>query len=51
MCNDWLSKMDEGKINCIVSLDIRKAFDSINNEILAVCGKCTDIFSTVCQTL
>ena len=34
MCNDWLSDMDEGKVNCVVFLDIRKAFDSINHEIL-----------------
>ena len=34
MCDDWLSSMDEGKINCVVFLDIRKAFDSINHEIL-----------------
>ena len=26
--------MDEGKINCVVFLDIRKAFYSINHEIL-----------------
>ena len=34
MCDDWLSNMDVGKINCVVFLDIRKAFDSINHEIL-----------------
>ena len=26
--------MDSGQINCIVFLDVRKAFDSINHEIL-----------------
>ena len=26
--------MDSGQLNCIVFLDVRKAFDSINNEIL-----------------
>ena len=34
MCDDWLSNIDVGKINCVVFLDIRKAFDSINHEIL-----------------
>ena len=34
MCDNWLSNMDVGKINCVVFLDIRKAFDSINHEIL-----------------
>ena len=32
MCNDWLNNMDKGKINCVVFLDIRKAFDSDNHE-------------------
>jgi hypothetical protein len=34
MCDQWLSDMDKGKINGVVSLDIRKAFDSINHKIL-----------------
>ena len=34
ICDEILNNMDEGKINCIVFLDIRKAFDSINHNIL-----------------
>ena len=34
MCDQWLSDMDKGKINGVVFLDIRKAFDSINHKIL-----------------
>jgi retron-type reverse transcriptase len=34
MCDKWLSDMDKGKINGVVFLDIRKAFDSINHKIL-----------------
>ena len=34
MCDDWLQNMDNGNLNCVVSLDVRKAFDSINHEIL-----------------
>jgi retron-type reverse transcriptase len=34
MCDKWLKNMDEGKITGVVSLDIKKAFDSINHQIL-----------------
>ena len=26
--------MDDGELNCVIFLDIRKAFDSINHELL-----------------
>ncbi len=34
MCDDLLENMDNGKINCVVFLNVRKAFDCINHEIL-----------------
>ncbi|CAB4039043.1 Hypothetical predicted protein, partial [Paramuricea clavata] len=34
MCDEWLKNMDEGKITGLVSLDIKKVFDSINHQIL-----------------
>ncbi len=34
MCDDLLENMDNCKINCVVFLDVRKAFDCINHEIL-----------------
>ena len=34
MCDEWLKNMDEGKITGLVSLDIKKAFDSINHQML-----------------
>ena len=34
MCDNLLKNMDSGQINCIVFLDVRKAFDSINHEVL-----------------
>ena len=35
LCDEILNNMDEGKINCILFLDIRKAFDSINHILLS----------------
>ena len=34
MCDQWLTDMDDGKINGVFFLDICKAFDSVNHEIL-----------------
>jgi retron-type reverse transcriptase len=34
MCDEWLQNMDNGNLNCVVFLDVRKAFDSINHERL-----------------
>ncbi len=34
MCDNLLKNMDSGELNCIVFLDVRKAFDSINHKIL-----------------
>ena len=34
LCDDLLSNMDNGELNCIVFLEIRKAFDSINHVVL-----------------
>ena len=32
--SDWLFSMDRGMINSVVSLDIRKAFDTVDHKIL-----------------
>ena len=34
MCDKWLENMDNGMLNGVVFLDIRKAFDSIDHSIL-----------------
>ena len=34
MCDNWLEKMDNGKLTGLISIDIRKAFDSIDHKIL-----------------
>ena len=34
MCDNWLENMDNGKLNGVIFLDIKKAFDSINHGIL-----------------
>ena len=34
LCNQWLTDMDDGKLNVVVFLDICKAFVSSKHEIL-----------------
>ena len=34
MCDEWLENMDNGKLNGVVFLDIKKVFDSTNHHIL-----------------
>ena len=34
MCDNWLEKMDNGELTGLKSIDIRKAFDSIDHKIL-----------------
>ena len=34
MCDEWYQNMDNGKMNGVVFLDIRKAFDSVDHQIL-----------------
>ena len=32
--NEWLENMDNGKLNGVIYLDVKKAFDSINHDIV-----------------
>ena len=34
MCDKWLENIDDGKITGLISMDIKKAFDSISHQIL-----------------
>jgi len=34
MCDEWLANMDDAKLNGVIFLDIKKAFYSINHNIL-----------------
>ena len=34
VCDEWLENMDNGKLNGVVFIDSKKAFDSINHRIL-----------------
>ena len=34
LCDNLFKSMDDGKLNCVVFLDVRKAFDLLNHEIL-----------------
>ena len=34
MCDSWYENMDNGKLTGVVFVDIRKAFDSIDHDIL-----------------
>ena len=51
MCDidDWLQNIDNGNLNCVVFLDVQKAFDSVNHEILCIEMKCMTIL--VCLVL
>jgi hypothetical protein len=33
--NEWLQNIDNGQVNGIIQVDLRKAFDTVNHEILA----------------
>ena len=34
LTNTWLLNIDNGKMNCVVFLDIKKAFDTVDHKIL-----------------
>ena len=33
MCDEWLGNLNNGKLNGVIFLDVRKAFDSINHDL------------------
>ena len=33
MCDEWLGNLNNGKLNGVLFLDVRKAFDSINHDL------------------
>ena len=49
MFDEWLENMDDGKLTGVVFLDIQKAFDSINHNILL--KKMNDYFGISCPEL
>ena len=44
MCDQWLENMDNGMLNGVVFLDIRKAFDSIDHSSSILLKKMNEQF-------
>ena len=36
MTNKWIIKIDEGRFNLTLSLDLRKSFDTVDHSILFI---------------
>ena len=32
--NDWYVNIDKGKCTCLIFIDLKKAFDAVNHDIL-----------------